>query len=402
MKKLNIIILILIVSLFIPTTIKAYTGTYGMSFNECKAFADIGTLIKDSYEYKSCYRAMCSTTGKWNLGNMVSSSGYRCTNGNATPYTKMTSDGCSKFAGSCQANSGSYCTRVMLVDCNRNKDGSPYNNPNGTTTQTPIGTSKTVTAKTTTATKKTVTRRTGSGTTRQIIPVITKETTSEVTRPTMPTEPPKSGNLNINSITINGTDIKYRNGYDLYTIQLPYGVKDVDIIVDTEDEKTITEIEGAYDMPDEDTTIKVNVIAEDGNSKTITINVTRYTGESKDCTIANIALNDYDLKFDKNNYNYNLRVSRKTKSLYMDIIPSDPLHATVEVLGNSNLGNNSIITINVKAENGDLCTYNIEIKKSSGIWIPVAITVIVLIILVVAGILIYRYIKRSKDMYKYE
>jgi hypothetical protein len=156
-------------------------------------------------------------------------------------------------------------------------------------------------------------------------------------------------------------------------------------------------------MPDEDTTIYINVVAEDGSSKTIKLDVTRYTGESKDCTIANIAINDYELSnFDKNNYKYNLRINRKTKSLYMEIIPSDPLHATVEVLGNNNLGNNSIITINVKAENGDVCTYNINIKKSSGAWIPVLITSIVLVILIVAGIFIYRYVKRSKDMYKYE
>ena len=398
MKRLKYLLLVL---LCMPFVAGAVTGSSGMDYNACKAFADIGQLIKGSYEYKYCYRAMCSTSGKWNLGNMVSSSGYRCVNGNPTPYNKITSDGCTSFSGTCKANSGSYCTKVQLIDCDKNPDGSAYNAPTQPTpTQGGPRPTPTVSNSTTTS-KSTTSRKPGSR--KTIIPLTTKETTTEATRPSVSTEPAKSSNLNINYITINGTDINYRNGYDYYNIQLPYGVRDVDIIVDTEDEKTITYIEGAYDMPDEDTTIKVKVTAEDGSEKVITIDVTRYSGESKDCTIANIALTDYELpNFDKNNYNYMLKINRKTKSLYMEIIPSDPLHATVEVLGNNNLQNNSIVTINVKSESGALCTYNISVKKSSGLWIPVVITVIVLIILIVAGIFIYRYIKRSKDMYKYE
>ncbi|MCR5224007.1 MAG: hypothetical protein K6C11_02555 [Bacilli bacterium] len=400
MKRIKYLLLLLLM----PAFVSAYTGSSGMTVYECRAFADLYTNIKTSYEYKYCYRAACSTTGKWNLGNMTGMSGYRCTNGNAEPFTEWKSDGCTNFSGSCQVNSGIYCTRVQNIDCTRKKDGSPYNTVGTTTTaysgggQRPV-----VTANTTTSGTKKTTKRTGAGTTKVIIPVTTTEAATEATRPVVQTEPAKSNNLNINSITINGTDIKYRNGYDEYTIKLPYGVADLDIIVDTEDEKTVTYIEGAYDMPDTDTDIAVNVTAEDGSTKTIKIHVVRYTGESDDCNIANIAITDYELNnFDKNNYQYNLRVARKTKSLYMEIIPSDPLHATVEVLGNNNLANNSTITINVKAENGTLCTYHITVKKSSGLWIPVLITIVVLAILITAGIFIYRYIKRSKDMYKYE
>jgi len=400
MKRIKYAILML---LCIPFTALAVTGSSGMDYNACKAFADIGTNIKTTYEYKYCYRALCSTSGKWNLANMVSSSGYRCTNGNPNPYTKVTSNGCSKFSGSCTANAGSYCTSVQFIDCTKKSDGTPYSTSStnkSTNSSSPKPTASS--SSSTNSTKSSKTKKSG-GTGKVIIPVTTNETTTEGTRPTVPTEEAKSSNLNVNFITINGTDIKYRNGYDYYTIQLPYGVRDVDITVDVEDEKTVTFIEGAYDMPDENTQIKVTVTAEDESTKTILIDVSRYSGESKDCTIASISLNDYELSsFDKNNYNYNLRINRKTKSLYMDIIPSDPLHATVEVLGNNNLQNNSMVTINVKAESGDMCSYNITVKKSSGAWIPVVITLIVLAVLGAVGLFVYKYIKRSKDMYKYE
>ena len=395
MKKLKYLLLILLM----PVIASAYTGSYGMSGSECVAFADYFKTLSGSYEYKYCYRAGCSTNGTWNIANMSASSGYRCSNGNAEPYAKWSSDGCSKFSGSCTINQGVYCTRVKTVDCNKKSDGSPYNSPTQKTSSV-AQPSKTVTAKTTKSTTKT--RATGGGGNKTTKPVTTTST-SEVTRPAVETEPVKSNNLNIAYITVEGKDLHYVNGYDNLTIRVAHGTNDLNITVSTEDPKTRVEIEGANNMPDEDCVIKIKVIAEDGSEKEIKINVERFTGESDKCLLANIAISDYELKdFDKNKYVYNLKVDRKTKSLYMDIIPVDPLHSTVEVLGNNNLANNSVVTINVKAENGKLCTYNITIKKSSGLWIPVVIIVIITGILLAAGYFVYRYIKRSKDMYQYE
>ena len=394
MKKLKYLLLILLM----PVIASAATGSSGMSYSECHAFSDYSKNITGSYEYKYCYKAGCSSQGTWNYINMMSSSGYRCSNGNPEPYTKWTSDGCAKFTGSCKANDGVYCTRVKYVDCDRKSDGSSFGNPKTTTTTKAAN--PRVTTKDPNKPSKTRVPGTGSGIT---IPVTTTEATGEVTRPSVETEPIKSNNLNINMISINGTDLKYINGYDEYTIKLPYGVLDLEVFVSTEDDKTVTYVEGAYNMPDEDTTVNIKVVAEDGSEKNIKINVKRYVGESGDCNLSNISITDYELKnFDKNNYQYNLKVDRKTKSLYMDIIPSDPLHATVEVLGNNNLSNNSVITINVKAENGTLCTYHISIKKTSGAWIPVLIIILITAALIAGGYFVYRYIKRSKDTYQYE
>lgn len=400
MKKLKYLLLILLM----PVIASAYTGSYGMSANECVAFSDYFKMLTGTYEYKYCFRAACSTTGSMNIANMSAGSGYRCANGNAEPYTKWTSDGCATFTGSCKVTSPTYCTKVLLVNCDKTKSGADYKNPTKTTSGTPgTNPTRTVTAKPTQTQTQTKTRKTNSGTSKIIVPVTSETTTGETTRPVVETEPIKSSNLNIQYIRINDVDLKYINGYDEYTIKLPYGVLDLDVTVSAEDEKTMTYIEGAYNMPDEDTVINIRVVAEDGSEKNIKINVKRYTGESGDCNLANIAITDYELKnFDKNNYQYILKVNRKTKSLYMDIVPSDPLHATVEVLGNNNLSNNSVVTINVKAENGKLCTYNISIKKTSGAWIPVVVIVIIAGVLIAIGYFVYRYIKRSKDQYQYE
>ena len=407
MKKLKYLLLCI---LFIPVIAHAATGSSGMSYQECLAFSDMYKNITGSYEYKYCYRAGCSSyqNGTWNYANMVVSSGYRCSNGNSNPYTKMTSDGCSKYKGSCNATTAIYCTRVQTVNCNLKSDGTPYS---GTTTPvTQTQTKKTVSpGPTGTKTKQTQSRQSGSSKiiittteatkkTEQTRPVITTEPTETTT-----TEPAKSSNVGIKRILINGTDLKYRNEYNEYNIKLKKGVRDLEIVVETEDENAITYIDGAHNMTDEDSTVKITVEAENGEKKTVTVNVKRYEGESSDCNIANIAMPDYEIKnFDKNTYDYTLTIKNKTKALNLEIIPSDPLHAEYEVTGNQNLDNNSVITIAVKAEDGNMCYYKIKMRKASRFWTILFIIIIVTVLLLLAGYLVYRYIKRSKNQYEYE
>ena len=290
------------------------------------------------------------------------------------------------------------------VDCSKKSNGQAYS---GGSTPTTTQATQTVTTKTTKANTTTTSRKSNSGTTRTIIST-TKKTTTDNTRPvtteeTTTTEPPKSNNLKINFITINGVDIKYRDDFSDYTIKLKKGVKNLDIVVDTEDKTAKVFINGANDIPDEDSTVTIEVVAENGDKKVINIAVKRYEGESSDCNIANIAISNYEINhFDKNKYEYTLSVSGKTKALSMEIIPSDPLHADYEVQGNENLQNNSVVTIAVKAEDGNMCYYTIKIRKTSSFWLILFIIIIVTVLLLLAGYLVYRFIKRSKNQYEYE
>ena len=418
MKKLKYLLLLVFIIPFVASA---------LTLEECRKNASLFTTINGTYDITYCYRAACSSysNGTWNYvnigrGNAIKTSNkpYSCSNGNTNPYTKWISNGCAAFSGSCNVTPAKYCNMVQHVDCNLKKDGSVYqgggnNNPGGggngggnggggTTTNNNGGggggskSSK----KTTTLTTKT------PGGSRVIITTTDKPDNTDSTRPTVETtttEPPKSGNTNITKILLNGVDLKYHNEYNEYTVKVKKGVRELEVMVETEDPKTFTHIEGAYDMPDEDSEITIIVEAENGDTKTVIINVRRYEGESSDCNIANIAMTGYEINhFDKTNYDYQLGIKGKTKSINFEIIPSDPLHAEYEIIGNENLQNNSVITINVKAEDGTMCYYNIKVKKMSGFWKVVFIIVIITIVLLLAVYFIYRYLKRSKNQYEYE
>lgn len=399
MRK-NILLLIIFI---LPFVANAYTGSSGMSYQECKAFSDNFKNISGSYEYKSCYRAACSSNGNWTLANMGTSVGYSCANGNPEPRVEI-SDGCSQFSGSCTLNSGVYCTTVRKINCNQTKDGKTYSS-SSTPTQTKTKTAAPVTStkKPTKTTAKT-SRKTSGSNTGTIITVSPWYTTGVTTRTVAPTtEEVLSNNNNIKRITINDEEQNYNPNFGEYDLPLPYGELNINVWVETEDDKATVSIIGDKNMPDEDTDILITVKAQDGSERNVIFHVKRYHGLSKDCTLKYIRVNNVDLKnYDKNNFRYTLKINKNMNELDLDVSPNDTLHSTYEIIGNSELKNKSVVTISVTAENGDVCAYNIVVKKPSGIWIPIIVIIIVTGILIAVGYYVYGYFKRSKDMYKYE
>ena len=396
MKKKYILLLVMI----LPIIGKAYTGSSGMTYQECKAFSDNSVNIANSYEYKQCYRAGCtsSTSGEWSLMNMNRSE-YRCANGNPEPQITI-SDGCASVtSGTCTLNSGIYCTVVRKINCNLTKDGKTYSNPNTTTAST---SKQTVTVSSSKKTSKKSTSKKTSGsqtvkTTYATRPVVDDSTTTTTTARQI------SSNTNIKKVYINGHEQTFDNNTNEYTLNLPFGINNVEIKVETEDGYTAVEVIGADYIPDEDTDVMVTVTAEDGTKRNIIFHVKRYYELSKDCTLKYIKINDKEIsKFDRNNFKYSVKTAKETTSLKMDVEPNDGLHSIYEIIGNKDLKNKSVITIKVTAENGDVCTYNITVKKSSNIWIPILIIIVIIGILIGVGYYVYGYMKRSKDQYKYE
>lgn len=381
MKKIMYLSLILIAFImFFGVVDAAPSASSGLSYQECNTFADHYRAIDGDYYYKSCYRVSCSY-GVYNKVSHVRQSGYYCQNGNGTPYVKM-DDGCKNFSGSCNTNDVIYCTTVQYVDCNRKADGTSYNLP--TTTTKP--TTSTTTKRPTTTKKVTTTRKT--------------TTIKVVSEPI--TEPPKSSNTNIKQLIVDDTVVKFDNTKNNYTIKVPYDVLELPIIVVPEDEHTAITIAGNTEMPNEDTVITINIVAEDSTTKEVILNVKRYTGENSDCTLASIDIKNYPIDFEKNTYNYNVKLPKGVKSLDIKVVPTDELNATYEIKGNEKLGNKKKIEIVVVAQDGTTCNYVIKVNKINNTW-----KYIVLIILLIGGLIttsyfLYKYLKKSKGKYKYE
>lgn len=402
MKNLKWFIVGIIASfIMVPRIYAAPVGSSNLDYSSCYAFADVFKTIstsEGSYYYKYCYRATCSN-GVYNKANMVSTSAYRCQNGNGTPYTEMTSDGCSGYSGSCSVSRTYYCTRVLYVDCNRRSDGSSFNTTTTTRRTTTKRTTTKRTTKRTTTTRRTTTKK--KTTTKRPITTNNNTTNSQNTTTTTTTAL-LLNNTNISSILINDTDINYSNSRDTYNIKLPYDVDSVEISVTLEDPAATYTVEGNTGMPNEDHQIIITVTAQDGSTRTITINVGRYSGESNDCTLANIFMEDYDLDFSRTVYEYNLSLPKSVRSLDLEIVPSDELHAQYEVHGNENLEHNSEVEILVLAEDGTECVYTITIKKSSDTWKYILLILILVGVLGVAVYFLFKYLRKSKGKYKYE
>lgn len=407
-KKINLCIL-LILSLFIfsGNVGSAPTASSNLDYSTCIAFSDVFKTISTTqgeYYYKYCYRATCSN-GVYNKANMVANSGYRCQNGNGTPYTKVTGDGCSSYSGTCSTRNSTYCTKVTYIDCNRKKDGSDFNT---TTKRTTTTTKKTTTKKTTTTTKRTTTRKTTTRktttkktttTTKRV--TTTKETTT-TTKTTTTTTVVKSNNTNIKLIQIGKEKTEIDNSKDTFTVKVPFGVENVDVKVTLEDKNAKYTVNGNNMMPEENHSIIITVIAEDGTKRVVTLNVERYVAKSSECRLANIYTEDYAIDFSKNVYQYTLKLPKNVTSLDLETVLVDEEKATYEIEGNSKLQNKSKIKIIILAEDGMECIYTIKIKKSSNTWKYIVLIILLLGALGTAVYFLFKYLKKSKGKYKYE
>ena len=394
--------LILIIGIFMfvsSTVLAAPTGSSNISFGECYRFADGFKTIETnegSYYYKYCYRATCGSDSKYTLDPMTSIATYRCQNGNYEPYSQITSDGCSKYSGTCKTGSNPYCTRVEFVDCNRKKDGSVYQNGgSGTTTKpTTPGNNKTTT-----------TTRANSSGGNKTTTTSRRVTTTGFTAPTHTTTttlPQISSNNNIKSIKINGQDVRYKQDKSEYSVKLPYDMTDIEFTVELESKRATYQVIGNTNMPNEDTVVKVIVTAENGDTREVNFNITRYSVETSDCTLANIFIEDYSIEFSKNKYDYTLTLPKNVKSLDMVVVPTQEQSATYEIRGNENLKNKSVIDIVVLSADGSECNYQIKIRKTSNTWKYFLLVILLIGALVTAFYFLYKYLKKSKGKYKYE
>lgn len=415
MKK-KVSFLIILCLLFVPNIIYGAMGQNEISYSDCKKA--VTSVLTRSGEYTQCLRAHCQS-GTWSVVNLFSDVGsIACYNGNSNPYKVVSSDGCSIYSGSCSVANQHFCTRVSTIDCNRNADGSTYvaTTFGNATSNSPVATRATqsgnnvTTKQVTNATNNTiVTKKRTNGTTKVIIERTEATRQGETKRSVVTTESTEetsslSSNTKIKKLLFENTELPDFSD-KTYQLEISTDMTDVDVVCEPEDSNATCEVTGNTGLTGENAEINVTVTAADGTSKTRTIKVHRSEGDSSDCTAANITIDNYDNftdNFDKNNYEYNLRVGRNTNSLNIEVVPSDLLHAEIEVKGYDNIQNNSVVTVNIKAADGTLCTYNIHIKKSSGLWIIILIILIVIAILVTIIYFVRKNLTRSKNLYKYE
>lgn len=202
-------------------------------------------------------------------------------------------------------------------------------------------------------------------------------------RPSTSTETKKSSNANLKDLGIKPNDFKgFKSGTTAYNVTVPNDVEQVKVYATAQDSKSKITGTGNKKLTVGKNKLDVVVTAEDGTTKTYTINVTReeaaaVTNETTDdnsstetqentqnnttednTDLKNLTISGYTLtpSFSPNVYEYKLDVKGDISSL--DIQTEGANHSvSTDIAGNENLKDGeNIITIHV---------YNEETKKNS-------------------------------------
>lgn len=198
--------------------------------------------------------------------------------------------------------------------------------------------------------------------------------TTQAPQTTKTQEAPKSNNANIKSLTIKGNDDSdvvlspvFNPGVYDYEATVASNVKTVSITPILEDAKANAVISNNANeelKAGEDNKITITVTAEDGSKKAYNINIKREALTS-DATLKSLEIEESEkFKFDKEKFTYNVKIDKNIKSLTIIYELSDE-NSTINIEGNSELKNGSIVKLIVTAQDGTKKVYTLNIIKGT-------------------------------------
>lgn len=211
----------------------------------------------------------------------------------------------------------------------------------------------------------------------------------------------KNKNTLLESLSIKELDIKFSKFLTTYSYSVLYNVSKLTLDYKTVNPSSTVVIDGSTDLNIGMNIIDLYVIDEENNKTCYTLKINRLPEgeeiyyEDQDDYLANLEVEGYSINFDRNKTDYVLKLPNAIESLNINANPNIK-DAYVEILGNSNLHNGSIISINVTSTNKQN-TRRYEIKIIKEVEKKSSISIFILIglgILFVLGIFIF--LKTSK------
>lgn len=198
--------------------------------------------------------------------------------------------------------------------------------------------------------------------------------TTQAPQTTKTQEASKSNNANIKSLTIKGNDDSdvvlspvFNPGVYDYEATVASNVKTVSITPILEDAKANAVISNNANeelKAGEDNKITITVTAEDGSKKAYNINIKREALTS-DATLKSLEIEEAEkFEFDKEKFTYNVKIDKNIKSLTIIYELSDE-NSTINIEGNSELKNGSIVKLIVTAQDGTKKVYTLNIIKET-------------------------------------
>lgn len=185
----------------------------------------------------------------------------------------------------------------------------------------------------------------------------------------------------------------------MYETTVLYDTVNVDVRAVPEAENSKVVVEGGKDLKVGENEVSVKVTSETESSNTYKIKIVRLKeGETlgDNAYIKNIKIKNYNLDFDPNIVNYNLKIKNEKK---LDItVTMEDENSVYEILGNSNLKDGSIITIKATSSGGFVKIYKIKISKKNHLFYYIGGLIILICIIGAIGTLIF--MNRKKKIQK--
>ena len=189
----------------------------------------------------------------------------------------------------------------------------------------------------------------------------------------------ESSNANLSNLGIKPNDFSgFKPGTTTYNVTVPEDVESVEVYATAQDSGASISGTGNKTLEYGENALSVVVTAEDGTTKTYTINVTREgegeaetdgteTEEEVENGLSNITIGNLTLSpsFKTDIYEYNVKYIGEDTSLDIQTVATDPSY-TVEILGNEELkeGENTITILVADSEGNNVATYQLTVNKS--------------------------------------
>ncbi len=198
--------------------------------------------------------------------------------------------------------------------------------------------------------------------------------------------------LDIGTFSIKKTD---------YTLKVVNEVKNIAVIT-TQDEGINVEITGNENLNVGENEIVIKLTDENNNTNEYKITVTRL---EEGQTLSNVhfleslVVGGYNINFNKEQFVYTLTIPSDINRLEITPIPEEQT-AMIEIKGNEDLIDGSLITINVVGEDNETTTYTIDIVKetSTNYMLLIAVGIIILLIVILVILIIIKSNKKKQNL----
>ena len=191
---------------------------------------------------------------------------------------------------------------------------------------------------------------------------VTRTYTINITRPDT-----RSKNNYLSSLAVSNTNITFNRNTLVYNLSTTSD--NVQISATKDDNKASVTGTGRFNLNYGTNTYRVNVTAENGSTRTYTININREDTRSSNNNLKSLTLSKGNLNFNKSTTTYNVDVDKDTTSVKIEASLEDVKASFENGFGprtiNLNPGNNTIY-IKVRNEIGNIKTYTININREDG------------------------------------